>query len=65
MKAEEDIEKQLAATQNAWDSQPSAELWDRLEERLEEAQPTMGPRKPKNWLFRIGSVLLEIGREHV
>lgn len=61
MKAEEDIEKQLAATQNAWDSQPSAELWGRLEERLEEAQPTMGPRKPKNWPFRIVSVLLVIG----
>jgi hypothetical protein len=61
MKAEEDIEKQLAASQNAWDSQPSAELWDRLEQRLEEAQPTIGPRKPKNWPFRIVSLLLVIG----
>lgn len=61
MKAEQDIEKQLANSQNAWDSQPTPDLWDRLETRLDEAIPAIEPRKPKNWPFRLGSVALLIG----
>lgn len=61
MKAEQDIEKQLSAVQDAWDSNPPADLWDRLEERLDAASPSASPRKPKNWPFRIVGAFLAIG----
>jgi hypothetical protein len=61
MKAEQDMEKQLAGAQAAWEDSPAPALWDRLEERLDAALPAAAPRKPRNWPFRIVMMLLPVG----
>lgn len=58
MKAQEDIERQLAAAQEAWETPPAPELWERLEQRLDAQLPTQGPRAPRRWPFRIVMIAL-------
>lgn len=61
MKSEKDIERQLAEAQGAWEANPAPALWDRLEERLDAAQPMAAPRKPGRWPFRIVGVAILLG----
>ena len=58
MKAQEDIEQQLAAAQDAWDMPPAPELWERLEQRLDAQLPTQATKAPRRWLFRIVTIAL-------
>jgi hypothetical protein len=58
MKAEQDIEKQLANSQNAWDSQPTPDLWDRLETRLDEAIPANRTAQTQKLAVSRGAVWL-------
>ncbi len=58
MKAQEDIERQLAAAQDAWETSPAPELWERLEQRLDAQLPTQGAKAPRRWPFRIVMIAL-------
>jgi hypothetical protein len=58
MKAQQDIEQQLAAAQQAWETTPAPELWDRLADRLDGQGPTLPPKSSPKWLFRIAVVAI-------
>jgi hypothetical protein len=58
MKAQEDIERQLAAAQDAWETPPSPALWEHLEQRLDAQVLAQAPKTPSKWPFRIVMVAL-------
>jgi Domain of unknown function (DUF6265) len=58
MKGQEDIERQLAEAQGAWETPPAPELWERLEQRLDGNAPAAAPKRPHTWPFRIVAIAL-------
>jgi Domain of unknown function (DUF6265) len=58
MKAQEDIERQLAAAQDAWETPPSSALWESLAQRLDAQALAQAPTTPRRWPFRLVMIAL-------